>query len=281
MRDELEVLDRLEALIAERREQLARRAALNAYLAEPRPATLKPLVAFFAQHELCLKSTGTGRRPPNYQLAKAIWRGYDQIEPLLHAIVQQVHDDEPTFIYPDESLPPLVKDEKSALCSICENLEKAGLLEMKKGKNRLQITLKSRDTKFVNGGWGEMVTLYLVDKTLKAFTKERSSSYNLFWNVKLTHPGETNPCMELDVVAQVEDRVYIFETKTGEMLDVIKWAERTKRFSDHATFITCTPRNEINPKYFKPCRLIPFSKLEMTLLSILKSDFADKTSDSK
>lgn len=276
MRDELEVLDRLEALIAERREQLARRAALNAYLAEPRPATLKPLVAFFAQHELCLKSAGTGRRPPNYQLAKAIWRGYDQIEPLLRAIVQQVHDDEPTFIYPEESLPPLVKAEKSALCSICENLEKIGLLEMKKGKNRLQITLKSRDTKFVNGGWAEMVTLYLVDKTLKAFTKERTSSYNLFWNVKLTHPGETNPCMELDVVAQVEDRVYIFETKTGEMLDVIKWAERTKRFSDHATFITCTPRNEINPKYFKPCRLIPFSKLEMTLLSILKSDFSEK-----
>lgn len=275
MNDELEVLDRLEALIAERREAVKRRDALEAYLAAPRAAVLKPLVAFFARHELCLKSAGTGRRPPNYQLAKAIWRGYDQIEPFLHAVVQQVNCNEPTFIYPAEELPPLVKDEKSALCSICENLQKEGFLEMKKGKNRLQITLKSRDTKFVNGGWGEMVTLYLVDKTLKAFTAERASSYNLFWNVRLTHPGETQACMELDVVAQVEDRVYIFETKTGEMLDVIKWAERTKRFSDHATFITCTPKNEINPKYFKPCRLIPFSKLEGTLLSILKSDFAE------
>lgn len=276
--DEETLLGELEAFIATRRQALAKaraeREAIAAFLAEERPREVRELARFFADHGLLLRKWGIGKPPEDYALAKTIWSGYDVLAPFLRETVRQVNLRAETFLYPPLPGAPLPKRDKGRLLTFCAALEKRGMLMTLKEGERLIVELRKRDTKFINGGWGERVTLYLVDKTLKTFTKGRHLPHRLFWNLRLQTPGSEQTKMELDVVAQVGGRFYIFETKTGESLDVVKWVRRSQRFgTDRSTFLTCTPRNEINPRYFQPCILIPFSRLEEIFGAMLRHDF--------
>ena len=276
--DEETLLGEFEAFIAMRRQALAKaraeREAITAFLMEERPREVRELARFFADHGLLLRKWGTGEPPEDYALAKTIWSGYDVLAPFLRETVRQVSLHAETFLYPPLPGAPLPKRDKGRLLTFCAALEKRGMLMTFKEGERLIVELRKRDTKFINGGWGERVTLYLVDKTLKTFTKGRRLPHRLFWNLRLQTPGSEQTKMELDVVAQVGERFYIFETKTGESLDVVKWVKRSQRFgTGHSTFLTCTPRNEINPRYFLPCLLIPFSRLEEIFGAMLHRDF--------
>lgn len=276
--DEETLLEALEGFIAQRRQALAEaraeREAIDAFLAEERPKEVRELARFFAGHGLLLRKWGTGKPPEDYALAKTIWSGYEVLAPFLRETVRQVNQHAETFLYPPLPGEPLPKRDKGRLLTFCAALEKRGMLMTLKEGERLLVELRKRDTKFINGGWGERVTLYLVDKTLKTFTKGRHLPHRLFWNLRLQTPSSEQTKMELDVVAQVGARFYIFETKTGESLDVEKWVERSQRFGTaRSTFLTCTPRDEINPRYFQPCVLIPFSRLEEIFGAMLRRDF--------
>lgn len=284
--DEETLLGELETFIATRRQALAdaraEREAIAAFLAEERPKALRTLAHFFAEHGLLLRKWGTGKPPEDYALVKTIWAGYDVLAPFLRETVRQVTLHAETFPYPPLPEPPLPKHDKGRLLTFCAALEKRGMLTARDEGESLTIELRKRDTKFINGGWGERVTLYLVDKTLKTFAQKQHLPHRLFWNLHLHAPRSEQPEMELDVVAQVGDRFYIFETKTGETLNVVKWVERSQRLgTDRSIFLTCTPRDEINPRYFLPCRLIPFSRLEEIFGAMLRRDFPSLATEEK
>lgn len=274
--DETMLLEALETFISERREKRAKQEAIAAFLGKDRPKETRELARFFAGYGLLLWKWGTGKPPEDYGLAKTVWAGYGVLAPFLRETVRQVNLHAETFLYPPLPGEPLPKRDKGRLLTFCSALEKRGMLVTIKEGERLLVELRKRDMKFINGGWGERVTLYLVDKTLKTFTKERRLPHRLFWGVRLKTPGNDQTQMELDVVAQVGGRFYIFETKTGETLDVVKWVRRSTLFgSDRSIFITCTPRDEINPKYFQPCVLLPFSRLEESFAAMLRRDFPE------
>ncbi len=272
--DEEAFLKELETFIARRRAERERQEAIAAFLEKPFPREVRALARFFAGYGLLLHKWGTGKPPGDYGLAKTVWAGYDVLAPFLRETVRQVNLHAETFLYPPLPGKPLPKRDKGRLLTFCAALERKGTLVALKEGDRLLVEVRARDTKFINGGWGERVTLYLVDRTLKTFTRGRHLPHRLFWNVRLLEPGSEQTRMELDVVAQVGERFYIFETKTGETLDVEKWVARSRRFGDgRSAFLTCTPRDEINPKYFQPCVLLPFSRLEEIFSAMLLRDF--------
>ena len=62
-----------------------------------------------------------------------------------------------------------------------------------------------------------------------------------FANVKLKKPDSVNlNDIQLDLIVQLPESFYIFETKIGTVLAIDKWGDRTKLFaSEKNRFITC------------------------------------------
>lgn len=82
--------------------------------------------------------------------------------------------------------------------------------------------------------------------------------------------------MELDIVVDLKDRFYIFETKSGTNLNILTWADRVRIFetkdSPKCHFITCCLDSSINARIFKPCRLFLLQTLEKQFKQLLEQD---------
>ena len=79
--------------------------------------------------------------------------------------------------------------------------------------------------------------------------------------------------MQLDVVVQLKERFYVFETKTG-ILGIDKWVARAKMFSvDHKSrYITCCADETIPPRLFAPYHLVSLSQLKEKMSEMLEKD---------
>lgn len=130
---------------------------------------------------------------------------------------------------------------------------------------------------FFSGGWLEAVNRYLIRRTLDAYSNERNISHKIFWNVCLKKKGATNNNsndVELDIVVEINDRIYIFETKAGQTLCIDKWIDRARLFTcPNCHFITCCMDETINPNNFKPYKLFVLQTLEQQFTELLKKDF--------
>ena len=79
--------------------------------------------------------------------------------------------------------------------------------------------------------------------------------------------------MQLDIIAQINDRFYVFETKSG-VLGIQKWVERAEIFNQNGNrFLTCCIDSSVNPKLFQPYRLLSLEHLEKQLVELLDYDF--------
>lgn len=280
----IETLTLLEQHIAQAKMQLeatrAKQAAIEAFLAQPRPKEIKHLATYFAQeHGLLLEAHTSGKLSADYRLAKTIWNNYDTVRPFLQVLLQCVKAKRPAFLYPEEALPPIEQTEMPTLLTFCNTLKQRAFLSAKKSGQRLEITLEKPDRMFLDGQWAEYVTRYLIDVTLKEITAERKLAYRLFSNLKFKRPGEEQKtAMELDVVAQIGDRFYIFETKSGVVPNVIKWVDRSRFFSPNihsrSRYFMCTPRDEFNCQHFRPLYLLTFKQMKNELAKIIRRDFA-------
>lgn len=277
----METLTLLERYVAQIKKQLeaetAKQTAIEAFLAQPRPTEIKKLATYFAQtHGLLLESYKSGKLPADYHLAKTIWNNYGTLQPFLQVLLRCAKAKKTVFLYPAEEQQPLEQAKVPSLLTFCNTLKLRECLSAKKRGQRLEITLEKPDIKFLDGQWAEYVTRYLIDVTLKEITAERKLAYRLFSNLIFKRPGEEqNPVMELDVVAQIGDRFYIFETKSGAVPNVIKWVDRSRLFSDaHARFFMCTPHDEFNYKHFRPLYLLTFKQMKAELAKIIHRDFA-------
>ena len=167
-------------------------------------------------------------RSPEASAAKLMFRIKDRAVPIFKGLAKK--DNRESMVDFGDFGP----EEKSALIQLCEAFKGFGWisverslteLKIKRGKNNLAI-------QFWNGGWAEIVNRAIIESTLQAFAKEHKLSYDIFYDVKLVRLASEKvlPDMQLDVVARVDDRFYVFETKTG-VLGIDKWVDRAKLFS--------------------------------------------------
>lgn len=168
--------------------------------------------------------------------------------------------------------------DKSSLLQLCDAFEKLGWIRTERTKHALRIVrLNDRDaTCFWHGSWAEYVNRSLVVKTLQTFANSRKFRFDVFYDIKLAKWGPTGEPvdMQLDLVAQLADRFYVFDTKTG-VLCIDKWVDRARMFGadQRSRFITCCADEGIPPRLFEPYTLIPLGDLQLRLGEILNEDF--------
>ena len=210
-------------------------------------------------------------RSPEASAAKLMFRIKDRAVPIFKGLAKK--DNRESMVDFGDFGP----EEKSALIQLCEAFKGFGWisverslteLKIKRGKNNLAI-------QFWNGGWAEIVNRAIIESTLQAFAKEHKLSYDIFYDVKLVRLASEKvlPDMQLDVVARVDDRFYVFETKTG-VLGIDKWVDRAKLFSrdQKSRFITCCIDEKIPTQWFRPFCLVPLGRLEAEMSKWLAVD---------
>ncbi len=144
----------------------------------------------------------------------------------------------------DIPLDGLEPEVKTTFLQLCDAFERLGWIETERTKHEIKIRrLNDKEAaQFWHGSWAEVVNRSLIESTLQDFAKEHKCPFDVFFNVKLAKidSSKTSSDMELDIVAQLRDRFYIFETKTG-ILGIDKWVARAKMFSvdQKSRFITC------------------------------------------
>jgi hypothetical protein len=170
--------------------------------------------------------------------------------------------------------------DKNSLLQLCDAFEKLKWIKTERTKHVLRI-VRLNDTAatcFWHGSWAEYVNRSLVVKTLQAFANSRKCRFDVFHDVRLAKCEPTGKPidMQLDLVAQLNDRFYVFDTKTG-VLCIDKWVDRARLFSAArcSRFITCCADEDIPPRLFEPYTLIPLGQLETRLMDVLNEDFAD------
>ncbi|MEI7900889.1 MAG: hypothetical protein WCK89_11590 [bacterium] len=258
--------ERLTALKAERDQHRADEHAT---------ATItKRLAEFFKAHGLYIVDVNHGERTEShYDLAKQIWRSRKVLIPFVKCLSNNMTK---SFSY-DTSKVTLVQ--KNDIRNFCHVLANKNWLTFTQSDKSFEIvpSMQGEQRDFVQGIWAEEVTLYLIVKALNDFTKKRHLKHKLFWDLKLKQidPVSTKAVdMQLDLVAQVGDRFYVFETKAGVFLMIHKWVDRARLFDDGKNrFFTCTADENLNRMMFKPFRLLTLAKLEQQLTSSLQRDF--------
>lgn len=178
------------------------------------------------------------------------------------------------------SLDNLAPKVKTTFLQLCDAFERLGWIETERTKHEIKIRrLNDKEAaQFWHGSWAEVVNRSLIESTLQDFAKEHKCPFDVFFNVKLAKldSSKTSSDMELDIIAQLRDRFYIFETKTG-ILGIDKWVARAKMFSvdQKSRFITCCADETIPPYLFEPYQLVPLSALKKTMIQMLGSDLTD------
>ena len=168
---------------------------------------------------------------------------------------------------------------KSSLLQLCDAFEKLNWIKTERTKHALRI-VRLNDTVatcFWHGSWAEYVNRSLVVKTLQAFANSRKFRFDVFYDIKLARWESTGKPvdMQLDLVAQLADRFYVFDTKTG-VLCIDKWVDRARMFGadQRSRFITCCADEDIPPRLFEPYIRIPLGQLETRLMDVLNEDYS-------
>ena len=190
------------------------------------------------------------------------------------------HGDKDGFSY---SIAELPADRKTDFLNICTEMKKNGWISYTQNKSKTELLVTSsipkKNKSFLNGGWAENVNRYLVNKVLTDYSAnhKKTIKYRVFWDVKLklleSEKDNLND-MQLDIVVQINDRFYVFETKSGT-LGIQKWVERAEIFNrDGNRFLTCCiDYSSVDPKLFQPYSLLSLEHLEEQLIELLDLDF--------
>ena len=177
----------------------------------------------------------------------------------------------------DIPLDGLEPEVKTTFLQLCDAFERLGWIATERGKHEITICRLNDKVaaQFWFGGWAEVVNRSLVESTLQDFAKEHKCKFDIFFDVKLAkiELEKAAPDMQLDIIAQLKDRFYIFETKTG-ILGIDKWVARAKMFTvdQKSRFITCCADETILPYLFEPYKLLPLNQLKEKMTRMLAED---------
>ena len=234
----------------------------------------KRLAEFFLEKGLYISELNTEKRSEYYDLAKKIWKLRDVLVPFIKRLSK---NKKATFVYKTHGLNA---DEINRIRQFYEMLvdQEAQKFKLKNDRLEINAAFTNEQKRFLQSGWSEEIAIYLIDKTLKEFTKSRKLKHRLFWNIELryTDPECGQIYTELDLVAQVQDRLYIFEIKCGQNLRIDKWVERADLFQDEdTTFITSTAIEKLNHVIFSPYFLFNLTEIEEQFTKMLENDFPE------
>lgn len=208
-----------------------------------------------------------------YTIAKQVWNRREITIPFFKFMYQSGDNE---FEYP---VSDFCGTDKSDLLNLCGTMQDAGWLIFSNVKDVLHIktTFPNELKNYPNGGWTEEANRYLIQKVLSDYAGSHKIKYKVFWDVKLKLLESENDNlndMQLDIVAQINDRFYIFETKSGALPCIKDWVRRADVFNRQGNrFITCCMDSKANHKYFMPYRLMALEKLEEQFTELLDRDF--------
>lgn len=137
---------------------------------------------------------------------------------------------------------------------------------------------------WIRSGWAEKVFLYLVEKTFREFSNKRNLSVDFFWNVSVSNtPPYDTPSTEFDILACLDAKWYVFESKAGRNLSVVRWVDRWHLFGENkddrkATIIQCAIQG-FPEEAFTPLHLFSINSFEEQLRSLLEKDFPAPTAE--
>ena len=180
------------------------------------------------------------------------------------------------------SLEPDDKESVSRIVNLCNLLKQREWIDYKYVKQEKKITLsrtssfKGEIKQFLSGVYGEFGAGKIIEQALKDYAAINSElKYQLFYDVKLKRPDSKNSNdMQLDLVVELPEGFYIFETKMGIALAIDKWVDRTRLFaSDKNRFITCCADETLNARIFTPYILFNVNKLKEQMTALLKKDY--------
>ena len=171
----------------------------------------------------------------------------------------------------------------SCLLNTCKNFSNRKWISYEYNKKEKIINFQRLDDlkgekQFLSGIFGEYGTAKLIEQALQEFAKEKNGfKYKIFHDIKLKKPESAHPHdMQLDLVVQLPEGFYIFETKMGKTLAIDKWVDRTRLFAGEKNrFITCCTDETLNPIIFKPFRLFNLELLKTQLADLLRQDYPD------
>lgn len=179
------------------------------------------------------------------------------------------------------SLEGLEDSVKNSLYQLGEAFARLGWISCRREQNLLKVVIlgvKEART-FWRSEWAEIVNRWKVVVALESVSKKHHFKYDVFYDLKLAKYDKPTSCpdMQLDVVVQLSDRLFVFETKTGFELGIDKWIDRARMFGadGKSAFITCYSGEDIPAKIFKPYRMFRFKDLENSLRSLLYSSLRD------
>ena len=177
------------------------------------------------------------------------------------------------------------QETRTCLLNTCKNFSNRKWISYEYDKKEKIINfqrladLKGEVKHFLCGIFGEYGTAKLIEQALQEFAKEKNGfKYKIFHDIKLKKPySDKQNDMQLDLVVQLPEGFYIFETKMGEILAIDKWVDRTRLFAaEKNRFITCCADETLNPKIFQPFLLFNLEQLKTQLTDLLRQDYPDK-----
>lgn len=210
------------------------------------------------------------------QLALLLTKNRKILIPFINVLL---HSKDESFSVQDFSLEDL-----NCLLNTCKNFSNCKWISYEYEKKEKIINFKRLDDlkgevkQFLSGIFGEYGTAKLIEQALQEFAKEKNGfKYKIFHDIKLKKPDSDKPNgMQLDLVVQLPEGFYIFETKMGSVLAIDKWVDRTRLFAGEKNrFITCCADETLNPKIFQPFQLFNLELLKTQLADLLRQDYPD------
>lgn len=210
----------------------------------------------------------------DYKLARQIFRNKRVLLPFLTELAVEVNAKRRAF----EFQVPNAED-RGHLRNFLLELEKIGYAtEWTCTKSEFSVRLPSDEhlLRFFRSMWAEQCFRYAISTVVWRFCSDRLLSYKMFQNVQLERKGEKNLFSELDLVVQIEKRFYLFEIKSGPMVNIMQWARREEAFVTEggpARQIVCTIHDNIPANIFEPQILMTIGGIQKRLKRLLVADF--------
>ena len=210
----------------------------------------------------------------DYKLARQIFRNKRVLLPFLTELAVEVNAKRCAF----EFHVPNAED-RGHLRNFLLELEKIGYATewtCKKSEFSVRLTSDEHLLRFFRSMWAEQCFRYAISTVVWRFCSDRLLSYKMFQNVQLERKGEKNLFSELDLVVQIEKRFYLFEIKSGPMVNIMQWARREEAFvtdGGPARQIVCTIHDNIPANIFEPQILMTIGGIQKRLKRLLSADF--------
>lgn len=208
----------------------------------------------------------------SYRLAKQIFKNRRVIVPFMCKVALGISAGDP-IEHQVDSL-----EDANVLRNFLEGLKKtkhAANYTIEATKFVVVVPADVSKRRFFRSEWAEECFRYTISKTMNAISKELGVSNKIMSNVKLRRKGETSLFTELDVVAQIGSRFYVFEVKSGPKVNIMQWAVRERAFVSKGgplRVIVCTIHDNIPCEIFEPQILVNLENFDERVSNLLAED---------